>query len=83
MKINRFFYFFFWLLLGILVGTLVGNMCAGIHGLGWLAYSQSISIRPAFDLVVISLDMALSMSLNLAQAIFIALALFVYGRYWR
>lgn len=83
MKINRLFYFFFWLLLGILVGTLVGNLCAGVRGLSWLAFSQSISVRPAFDLAVISMDMHLAMSLNLAQAIFIALALFIYGRYWR
>lgn len=83
MKLNRLFYFFFWLLLGILVGTLLGNLCAGIPWLSWLAFSQAISVRPAFDLAVISMDMALSMSLNLAQAVCIALALFIYGRYWR
>lgn len=82
MKFTSVFYFFFWLLLGILVGSLAANLCAGVPGLSWLAYGQSFTLSPAFDVILLKLDMTLTMSLNLAQALFVALAMFIYYHFW-
>lgn len=81
-KLTRIFYFFFWLLLGILVGTMVSGICAKFPALSWLAYSETLTFTPAFDIVLLKMNLSLSMTLNLAQAIFVAGAMFIYYHFW-
>lgn len=70
----------FCVLSGIVLGGMLGSICAGVPGLGWLAYSQGVSLSPAFDFNVVRLNMELYMGISVAQIITIAASLFVYAR---
>lgn len=72
----------FWLNLflicvGVVVGTLAASMCADIPMLSFLAYGMEFGMAtPAvLDLQVISVTFGLTLNLNIAVILFIALAL--------
>ncbi len=69
------FWFWFWLLTGLLLGGLIAGVCAGVPGLSWLAYSQSLSLSPAADLVVFQFSLVASFTLNIAQVICVIIAM--------
>lgn len=77
---KRTFLLTFCVLSGIVLGGMLGNLCAGVPGLGWLAYTQGISFSPSFDCNVIRLNMELYMGISVAQILTIAASLFLYER---
>ena len=78
------FMFLFYLLAGIIAGSIIANLCAGMGGLGWLAYGQSIGFSPnapaVIDLAIFKVTFGFSMSLTVAHIITISLALILYKR---
>ncbi len=78
------FLFLFYLLAGIIAGSIIANLCAGVGGLSWLAYGQTIGFAPnapaVIDLAIIKLTFGFSMSLTVAHIITISLALLLYRR---
>ena len=70
----------FFLLAGILLGAMIASLAAGTPGLGWLAFSQSISFHPVLDLSIVLLDLNFTMGISVAQIITISLAIFLYTR---
>ncbi len=80
MKNNLIFIFF--LLAGIIVGSLVASMAEGVSFLSWLAYGSSIGISAnnpmILDLAIIKIAFGFEMGINIAQIIFILIALACY-----
>lgn len=70
----------FCLLAGVIAGGLLAQVCAGIPGLSWLAYSKSLHIAPQLDLSVLRMNLDLVLELSAAQVLTLALAVFVYRR---
>ena len=67
------------LLLAIVLGILIGDVCAGMRGLSWLAAGASFGLQPAtVDLSVIQLTFGLTVSINVAQAILLLIAILAY-----
>ena len=46
------FMFLFYLLAGIIAGSIIANLCAGMGGLSWLAYGQTIGFSPNAPAVI-------------------------------
>ena len=76
------FMFLFYLLAGIIAGSIIANLCAGMGGLSWLAYGQTIGFSPnspaVVDLAIFTLTFGFSMSLTVAHIITISIAMFIY-----
>ena len=70
----------FYILSGIILGTMIAQLCTGVRGLSWLAYSQGIRLTPAMDLSVIRLSLDFYMGISVAQIITLSLAIFLYTR---
>ena len=70
----------FYILSGIILGAMIAQLCTGVRGLSWLAYSQGIRLTPAMDLSVIRLSLDFYMGISVAQIITISLAIFAYTR---
>ena len=60
------------------LGGLLGNLCEGVYGVSWLAYSKAIGLdATTLDLSVFDLTFGIHFQLNVAQIILLAVALFV------
>lgn len=70
----------FFLLAGVIAGGLLAQLCAGVPGLSWLAYSKALRFAPQLDLSVLRLNLDFVLELNAAQVITLALAVFLYRR---
>lgn len=70
----------FFLLAGVIAGGLLAQLCAGVPGLSWLAYSKTLQFAPQLDLSVLRLNLDFVLELNAAQVITLALAVFLYRR---
>ena len=70
----------FYILSGIILGAMIAQLCAGVRGLRWLAYSQGIRLTPAMDLSVIRLSLDFYMGISVAQIFTIGAAIFLYNR---
>ena len=68
----------FYILSGIILGALIANLCAGVRGLSWLAYSQGVRFDPSMDLGVIRLSLDFYMGISVARILTIGLAIFLY-----
>lgn len=69
------------LLLAIVLGKVIGNVTAGVAYLSWLGLSAQFGLAPAtIDLAVVTLTFGLQISLNVAQAILLLLAILAYSR---
>ena len=79
---QRNLFFVFFMLAGIVVGTLVANLTAGVSGLSWLAYGQSVGISAdspmVIDLAVARLAFGFEMSITVAHIICIITAFLIY-----
>lgn len=63
----------------IILGGLIGGACAGINALSWLSYSKNFAFQPGtFDIDILSVTFGFSLNVNVAQLIFICIALFAY-----
>ena len=70
----------FYILSGIILGAMIAQLCAGMRGLSWLAYSQGVRLTPAMDLSVVRLTLDFYMGISVAQILTIGLAIFLYNR---
>ena len=69
------------LLLAIVLGKVIGSVTAGVSFLSWLGLSATFGLAPAtLDLAVVTVTFGLQISLNVAQAILLLIAILVYGR---
>ena len=69
------------LLLAIVLGKVIGNVTAGVPFLSWLGLSAQFGLAPAtLDLAVLTVTFGLQISLNVAQAILLLVAILVYSR---
>ena len=60
------------------LGGLLGNLCDGVYGLSWLAYSKAIGLdATTLNLSVFDLTFGIHVQMNVAQIILLALALVV------
>jgi len=76
--------FIFFLLAGVVAGSLVAHLCAGSRYLSWLGFEKSVGISTAsplvLDLVICKLAFGFTLSVNIAQIIFVIIALIVYNK---
>ena len=69
------------LIAGAVVGSLIGTACEGTDALGWLAYSQRIAIdSTTINLIIAKLTFGIDFSMNIAQVIFMVVAVAVYPK---
>ncbi len=68
----------FMIVTAAVLGGLLGNLCEGIYGVSWLAYSKAIGLdATTLNLSVFDLTFGIHFQLNVAQIILLAVALFV------
>ena len=70
----------FYILSGIILGAMIAQLCTGVRGLSWLAYSQGIRLTPAMDLSVIRLSLDFYTGISVAHIFTIGAAIFLYNR---
>lgn len=64
------------LLLAIILGKLLGEACAGVPFLAWLNMGSQFSLSPTtLNLAVFSLTFGVSIGINIAQGLFLVLAI--------
>lgn len=69
------------LLLAIVLGKVIGNVTTGVSFLSWLGLSAQFGLAPAtLDLAVLTVTFGVQISLNVAQAILLLIAILVYTR---
>ncbi len=82
MKFKRNLVFALLVIAAIVLGSVVGDLFSGVSGLSWLSYGISFGISPdnplVLNLYVITLTFGLGISINIAQILFIAIALLIY-----
>lgn len=81
MKLGKAFWLVFWLVTGLLIGTLLGNACGQVPYLQWLTQGQTISFSPAADLVILTFDLNLQFTLNMAQVIGVLVSVLCYHKF--
>ena len=68
----------FMIITAAVLGGLLGNLCDGVYGLSWLAYSKAIGLdATTLNLSVFDLTFGIHVQMNVAQMILLALALVV------
>ena len=77
-----------WILLififsGIVLGGLIGDLAGNVSFLNWLSYGQEFGLESplVLDLNIIKLTFALSVKINVASIIGIAIAVFIYRKF--
>jgi hypothetical protein len=82
MKAKRIFIGLLLFLCAVLLGEFTGRLVEGISALSWLAYTISVGIPVSqpfvLDLSVISIALGAYLTINIAQIIFLVIALFLY-----
>lgn len=70
------------ILSGLVLGGLIGELTSGINWLWWLSYGQSFGIDTplVLNLNVITVTFALTMKINIASIIGMALGIFIYRK---
>lgn len=71
------------LIAGAIVGAVVGMGVENVDALNWLAYSKSIAISPplTINLVIINFSFGFEFSMNVAQVLFMILAIALYPKF--
>jgi len=69
------------LIAGMVVGSLIGTATEGVEALDWLAYSMEVGIEPTpINLIIIKLNFGFEFSMNIAQIIFMIVAVAFYPK---
>lgn len=70
------------ILCGLVIGGLLGDLTANINGLWWLGYGQEFGLTTplVLNLSVLSITFALSIKINIASIIGMAIAIFIYRK---
>lgn len=77
-----------WILLififsGIVLGGLIGELAGNVSFLNWLSYGQEFGLESplVLNLNIIKLTFAVSVKINVASIIGIAIAVFIYRKF--
>ncbi len=77
-----------WILLififsGIVLGGLIGELAGNVSFLNWLSYGQEFGLESplVLNLNIIKLTFAISIKINVASIIGIAIAVFIYRKF--
>lgn len=64
----------------LVFGSMLGNKAISTEGFSWLGYSRTFAFEPGtfLDLDVLKLTFGISITVNVAQLLFIAAAIVVY-----
>ncbi len=64
----------------LVLGSMLGNKAVGTEGFSWLGYSKTFAFEPGtfLDLDVIKLTFGISITVNVAQLLLVAVAIIVY-----
>lgn len=75
-------YMCFLIMCAIVLGNMLGNMVIGTDGLSWLGYSKTFAFEPGtfVDIDVIRLTFGISITVNVAQIIFMIAAIIIYNK---
>ena len=67
---------------GIVVGGLLGQLASGIDFLWWLGYGERFGLSEpvVLDLSIITLTFGITIKINIASIIGMAIALFIYRK---
>ena len=78
----------FWILLifllcGLVIGGLIGELAGNIDWLWWLSFGQQFGLDTPFvlNLSILSITFALSIKINIASIIGLAIAIFLYRKF--
>ena len=64
-----------------MLGKVIGNVTAGVSFLSWLGLSAQFGLAPAtLDLAVLTVTFGVQISVNVAQAILLLVAILVYSQ---
>ena len=82
MKFKRNLVFALLVIAAIVLGSITADLFAGVEGLSWLSYGVSFGISSGspmvLNLYVLTLTFGLSISINIAQILFIVIAFIIY-----
>lgn len=74
-------FFIVMILLAIVLGKAIGGAVTGIHFLSWLAIAAKFGVSTVtIDLSVLQVTFGMMIDINVAQAILLLIAIFVYTR---
>lgn len=64
----------------LVLGSMLGNKAVYTEGFSWLSYSKTFAFEPGtfLDLDVLKLTFGISVTVNVAQLLLIAAAIFIY-----
>ena len=78
----------FWILLifllcGLVIGGLIGELAGNVDWLWWLSFGQQFGLDTPFvlNLSILSITFALSIKINIASIIGLAIAIFLYRKF--
>lgn len=79
---RKFWMLFLFILCGLVIGGLLGELASSVSWLWWLSYGLSFGIESPFvlDLSIINLTFAMTIKINIASIIGIAIAIFIYRK---
>ena len=85
MKNKNFRILLIFILSGIVIGGLLGNLAANVDFLWWLSYGETFGITtPLYlDLNIFQITFGLSIRINVASIIGMAIAIFIYRKTWK
>lgn len=77
----------FWIMLifilsGLVIGGLLGDLASNVNGLWWLSFGQEFGLETPFvlNLSILKLTFALTIKINIASIIGMAIAVFIYKK---
>ena len=70
------------LLAGLVIGGLLGKLASSVSWLWWLSYEQQFGLETpiVLDLSVLKLTFGLTLNINIASIIGMAIAIFIYRK---
>ena len=78
----------FWVLLifllsGLVIGGLIGELAGNVSWLWWLSYGEKFGLDTPFvlNLSILTITFALSIKINIASIIGLAIAIFLYRKF--
>lgn len=81
-KDKNFWIFVIFLLCGLVIGGLLGELASGVSYLQWMSYGESFGLSSplVLDMNIFTLSFGLTVKINIASIIGLALAIFIYKK---
>lgn len=81
MKFKRTLTLIVLIIAAIALGSFVGDIFSGVSSLSWLDYTVAYTLSPfTFDIKIIQLTFGFSLSINVAQIVFLVIAVLLYPK---